>query len=694
MANLAPHPTPRPAQPGAGSERRGRLKRRVLAVGASAVVLLAAALGLLLVDANLLRPPLTRYLAAKLERPVAIDGDLRILLRGGLGIEVNDLVVGNAQWGSRPAMLRVARIAIRIRARELLAGQIVLPEVQLVKPDVLLERNSAGVANWQFGGSSRPAGSGRGGPEVHSLLIQDGRLQFRDPPTRSDVVLQIDSVRRDASVDGSGGTGAVAIGFVGRGRLHGRDLDLEGRAGSLLELTRDGKPYRLEVSARAGDTRARFDGTVVPLKLETIDGRLELSGKDLSKLYPLVPVALPWTSTYHLSGRLLRDGRKLALRDLSGRVGGSDVQGNASLDLTGKRPFFAADVTSRRLDYKDLAGFLGAPPPAAGVRRPADQEREAQRRTMTDRVLPAKAYDVARLRAFDADVRLKATSIVSRDLPLDNLVAHLELKDGLLALVPLDFGVAGGHVVSQIRLDASHEPIRTTVQATATNLEAKALLPALKRSSGSAGKVGGRASLSATGSSVADMAATANGEVALIMSRGRASTLSLVLVNLDLANAAKYVIYGDPNAPVHCGVMIASIRDGRAVPGTFVVDSSEERINGEGYVDFKSERYALRLVADSKRASLVALRGPIRIGGTFKHPEVRPELGPVVARVGAAIALGVVATPLAALLPLVDLGDAKSVNCRALLEHARNEVPASPPPAQPAPRAPDAAKTN
>ncbi len=72
----------------------------------------------------------------------------------------------------------------------------------------------------------------------------------------------------------------------------------------------------------------------------------------------------------------------------------------------------------------------------------------------------------------------------------------------------------------------------------------------------------------------------------------------------------------------------ARLENGRATPQIFVVDSSEERINGEGSVDFKTEQYDLRLVADSKRPSLVALRGPIRIGGTFKDPKVIVILRP------------------------------------------------------------------
>src|SRR6185295_443451 len=104
--------------------------------------------------------------------------------------------------------------------------------------------------------------------------------------------------------------------------------------------------------------------------------------------------------------------------------------------------------------------------------------------------------------------------------------------------------------------------IQTDMDATARNLEVKALLPKLKESEGSAGKLGGRAKVKTKGNSIAQMSASANGELALIMSQGRASTLALVLTNLDLANAVKYVLRGDPDAPVYCAVVHASMREG------------------------------------------------------------------------------------------------------------------------------------
>jgi hypothetical protein len=334
----------------------------------------------------------------------------------------------------------------------------------------------------------------------------------------------------------------------------------------------------------------------------------------------------------------------------------------------------SADVTSRRLDYQDLVGFLGVPPKAKSQRRTPDQELEAAKRAATQKVLPSKPYDLARLRAVDGEVRFRGKSVVARDIPLDNVVAHLILKGGKLRFVPLDFGMANGHVVSDITLDAGRPVIETSADVTVRNVDVKILFPELKANEASAGRVGGRAKLHSTGNSIAQMSASADGELAITMSKGRLSTLSLLLTNLDLANAAELLLRGDQNAPVYCAVVSGNMREGTFVPQLFIVDSSEEKITGEGEIDFRDERYKLRLKADSKRPSLVALRGPIRIEGTFKHPRVTPEAGPVVARVAAAVALGALLTPPAALLALADPGGARDSDCASLLAQGEKTV--------------------
>ena len=147
----------------------------------------------------------------------------------------------------------------------------------------------------------------------------------------------------------------------------------------------------------------------------------------------------------------------------------------------------------------------------------------------------------------------------------------------------------------------------------------------------------------------------------------------LVLTNIDLARAAQLLIGGDETAVIHCGVAALHAKNGVMTPDLFVVDTSAELITGTGSVNFADEKYDLHLKASSKTPSILALKGPIVIAGTFKTPTVRPEMAPLMARIGASVGLGVVAGPLA-LLPLIDLGDAKNADCKALYQDARIET--------------------
>src|SRR3546814_6893871 len=64
------------------------------------------------------------------------------------------------------------------------------------------------------------------------------------------------------------------------------------------------KPYRIDLRAAAGATRAHARGTLVnPFQFRSFDLRMALSGKNLEDLYPLLGISLPPTSPYALDGR-------------------------------------------------------------------------------------------------------------------------------------------------------------------------------------------------------------------------------------------------------------------------------------------------------------------------------------------------------------------------------------------------------
>jgi hypothetical protein len=65
------------------------------------------------------------------------------------------------------------------------------------------------------------------------------------------------------------------------------------------------------------------------------------------------------------------------------------------------------------------------------------------------------------------------------------------------------------------------------------------------------------------------------------------------------------------------------------------------------------------------------LRSPVEIRGTLRHPAVGLKGSKLAAQGAAAVVLGAIGTPLAAIAAFVDPGLNKSADCQALLADAK-----------------------
>jgi AsmA family protein len=75
--------------------------------------------------------------------------------------------------------------------------------------------------------------------------------------------------------------------------------------------------------------------------------------------------------------------------------------------------------------------------------------------------------------------------------------------------------------------------------------------------------------------------------------------------------------------------------------------------------------------ADGKKFSLFSAQSPIGVGGSFGAPAINPISPELVTRAGVGLGLGLVASPLAAVLAFIDVGDAKSAACGPVLSGAQ-----------------------
>ncbi|HSM97517.1 MAG TPA: AsmA family protein [Gallionella sp.] len=598
---------------------------------------------------NLVRPYIERQVTASTGRSFEIKGDLEVHLSLWPRIIAGDIVLGNAAWSKDPVMAQIKRADFRISLPKLLVGRLSFPEISLSDIQLVLEVDKGGTPNWVFG---KPDQQSRF-PAIGALSVDHGTLKYRDPTTDTDLSLAINTL---AAARGDPDT---MVELTGKGRFKGMETTVEARGGALLALRSTVKPYPIKANMTLGTTRASIDGTLIdPLNFNNEEVNFRLEGSDLALLFPIAGIPLPPTPAYKLAGYLSHSGDIWTFKRFKGTVGKSDLTGNFSVD-NGKTPqLITADVESLVLDMSDLAGIIGADSAVMP----------------SDKVLPTDPFNLDKLRAADADVRFKGGKIITKKLPIEKMEAHLTVKDGALRLDPLNFGIAGGELVTVITMDGRKSHLLTHADITAKGLYLQQLFPESKLNASSEGTLGGRATLDAGGDSISQMMGSANGDAALIMDGGTISELLLRMSSLDIANSFLVLLGGDKQVPVRC--MVANFK---AVGGDFrvqdlVLDTAKVNITGEGNVNFADESLHLKLVSQSKGFSLASLRGPILVTGAFKDPKAKPDMGKVVTRGGLAAGLGAVTAGIGALLPLLEFGKKKDSNCAALMSQAKSDA--------------------
>jgi len=645
--------------PAAPSRRRWRLRRpgrRGQRWLAALLFLLTALLILLaLWDWNWFKGPVERAVQARTGRALHI-GNLDVDLGRVTTVRADTISFANAAWARQPNMASADRVEIDVRVWPLLRGSVQLPEVRLTRPDVLLQTapGQGDPGNWVFLGDSR----GGTPPQLQRLFIDDGRLQFSDVRGRTDIRLNVRSGQPRQS------DAAPPLLVSGKGRWQGNAFTLSGGTESPLQLTDSAHPFRIHLDGRAGATHAVASGTLTnPFALQVFDLQFALSGQDLADLYPLLGIAIPPSPPYALNGRLQRDHNIWRYQRFTGKVGDSDLGGNLQFEVGRERPRLTATLESRRLDFDDLAGFVGAPPKTgSGETANAEQKAEAAQVAASSRVLPDTPYNLGKLRAMDADVRWKAHRINAPSLPLDDMDAHLLLDDGVLRLDPLNFGVAGGDIRSTIRMDARQPQIATSLKASVRGVQLGQLFPDAKLAEQAKGGISGQIDLSGRGNSIAAMLGGSSGDVGVAMGRGHVGNLVMELAGLDITESVKFLFTGDRQIPLRCAFADFGVRDGLMTSRALAVDTTDTIVIGEGTVSLRDESLDLLLRPRPKDKSILVLRSPLRIGGTFKDPSFRPDFKALGLRGAVALALGSIAPP-AALLATIETGPGKDANC-------------------------------
>jgi uncharacterized protein involved in outer membrane biogenesis len=257
--------------------------------------------------------------------------------------------------------------------------------------------------------------------------------------------------------------------------------------------------------------------------------------------------------------------------------------------------------------------------------------------------------------------------------PLKPLRTHLVLADGVLTLRDLEARTAQGRLYGMVQLDGRNAQALWTADLRFAGVRLESWVKQARADGAPpyvTGSLAGQARVAGQGKSTAAILGSLRGGVRMQISKGTISHLAVEAAGLDVAQAIGMLIKGDDSLPIDCTVVDLSAEQGLLKPRVFVLDTPDSTIWVDGSISLATEALDLRVVTTPRDFSPLALRTPVILRGTFANPSVSVEKGKLATRLGASALLALI-NPLAAVIPLMDIGDSADAKrgadaCRAL----------------------------
>lgn len=588
-------------------------------------------------------------------RAITIRGPVELHWGAPTRLVINDIHVANASWGSEKEMFSAQRLELQLFARTLIKGPTRIPLLSLDGAKLLLEKSNKGDGNWDFSNGAPKQRSEF--PHLEHFTLHNSTLVYRNGMSKAETDLGI----ADLKFDDPDIAGPVKIATTAT--FQKLPLRMDGNFGALTALRDTTKPYPVKASGTLGQAEYAIDGTMKePLDFDGLDLRVSLKGKGLDEIANALDVPMPELPDFRATSVLQGGQGEWHVGSLSMKVGESDLSGGIDIDTNATVPHIVSNLTSSRIDLGDFKGLYGGKPSHSSEPSPLPDN--------SGRVIPDTKIAVQKLPGANIELNFDGARIVSVDgLPIERVTLGIRIENGTLAIDPLKFHVALGDVAFHAHFNpfTKDSPPRLQADIDIQHVDLHRLLggpnmPPIVQQTG--GTLGGYVKLDTNGVSSREFLARMNGDAGIFVSNGQLSALLERLAPLDVLESLGILATGDKPQPINCFISRFEVKDGLATADTLLLDTPATTIVGSGKLDFGAEKLDLNLKPYNHGFSPLSLRTPIDIGGTFGKPEFHVEAGNLIARVGAAVGLGILFPP-AALLPLIDTGLGKDNACAA-----------------------------
>ena len=586
---------------------------------------LAFVVAIALFDWNWFRGPLVNHLREKSGREVRID-DLHI----GLGwkleptVRVRGVYVENAPWASKQPMAVAGEVAFTFALESLWEQRPIITRLVLIDADISMEREANGARNWRL---LNPDYRGPGRVRVHTLKAQNTQIRFINREIELEMVAK-STPAAGAAAGASPQDEALSNKLTIGGKYQGAAFEGAGLVSEVLSFRDSGHWFGLRGYLAAGKTRVTVDGKFADIfDSGPLDTQLRLTGPTLSRLHPFVKFRPAVSRPYEIEAHLVQADKKYSFSQLKGKIGTTDIAGEATYDRKPERPVATASLHSASADLQDLVFIAGMDYRRVASTNPAGRTANAvpddtdataaeSAPDAPKKIGSARAFHTERMRSVDAHLELDVKKLRAAALPLfESLRLAADLTDGALEVSKMDAGVAGGHVAGSVGYDTRVAPPALRARLDASNIRLERILPGQVSTKVAAGDFRAQLKMTAHGNSVAALLASADGTFVMLMDGGRISSLLDAKLGLNAGKVIKLSISGDSDIALHCGAAAFAFHNGVGKSQVVLLETEQTHTDGAGTINLKDQTLDLLLTPQPKSPGWFTLNSSIRVQG-------------------------------------------------------------------------------
>ena len=608
------------------------------------------------------RDTIAEHISQAAGRQLSLNGEFELNISTKFSIVVTDITLANATWASEPEMLAIQRVEAEVMLLPLLSGKVYIPRFHLEGVKALAETNASGISNWiltdavddevEVESDDADASGAMKLPWIGDMYISDVEFNYHDGQTGKSITSKLDHARI-SSVDKNSPT---IIDIVGQ--INKNPLAINGKLALPTSLSKSGTDVPIELHASVLDFTAEAVGNITGTKdLPVIDLTMQANAANLKKLRQVFGDVVPTIGKINFSAKLKSQQSKLQLSELELKLGKARIDGWLTLDTSASIPDIQAELSATNLNLDKLI---------TAKRKPVEAKTKPGKKSEDERLFSEEPLPFDTLSQANIKATLRANNLVRNNKHLKEVEISIRLLDGKLSASILKHSFIRDKFVADLVIDASGMGTpSTTVTFKVPHLE----LSELMITGGGAAAVEGPLAidvfLQARGNSVAQIMATLDGNINLLMEQGSANAKALdMFVGGLTAMVGTIFVDNSSKTKINCAICDFKLKEGQLTSQLAVLDTQYSTVFADGQVDLKNEELDIKVSPVAKGVTL-SVAFPVHLHGRLSNPGVEVVKTDALLKTGELWAT--VVYPPAALVKFADLGEGKQNPCVSMV---------------------------